>query len=329
MIPLFLTFSAAVGMFHPEAQDLHNSDVRQELLPSRIAASHWASELSVGLQTAREAGNEILRIKHSGTDLQIQNKEGIYQIVSPVTIADTRANEIICRTLITQFPTYGLLTEEAVDDEVLLKAIERWQVSDLTWIIDPLDGTKAFIRNGTDYGVHIGLTLHGEPVLGINYYPETDTAYFAVKGCGAYKQVGNLPAERVSVSHVLEEEIRPIGNSDPKETAHIYQELFGMKISNGSLPNLDSCGWKICMISEGNSYNLYISSGIRGGIWDYCSGEVILCEAGGVISDLKGNPIDYRSDEGRNKEGLVICNDKALHEKVIEVNRTTKVQSRN
>ncbi|MES2121887.1 MAG: inositol monophosphatase family protein, partial [Chlamydiota bacterium] len=94
-------------------------------------------------------------------------------------------------------------------------------------------------------------------------------------------------------------------------TPSVVQELF---------PNIDGCGLRICSIAEGVR-NLYISKGIRGGLWDYCSGEVILREAGGFISDLEGNEIDYRTPDGLLSHGALVTNDKALHDKVVQIQR--------
>jgi len=277
-------------------------------------ASEWAEELTVAQEIARCAGQEILAIQRSGQNLQIENKLGVNQLMSPVTIADQKANQLICQTLVAHFPTYGLLTEEEVTDERLLKAVQRWPDAKMSWIIDPLDGTKAFINGGTDYGIHIGLTQNGKAILGVNYYPVTDICYYAVQGYGSYKQVGENPPQRLYIAISQIEEIRAISNTDPTETAPIYQAL----IQRSKFTALDSCGWKICSIAEGN-YDLYISMGVRGGAWDYCSSDIILREAGGFISDLKGQPIDYCKN--RLEQGAIVCGHKELYEQVLQVTR--------
>lgn len=303
------------GVSHHE--QLRAIDVK---LPEKIASSQWSTEMTVAFQAAREAGEVLLKTQNSGENLQIEQKEDYKGNLSPVTIADQRANKIICSMLHEQFPDYGILTEESVsDDAELQEAADQWKTSKMAWLIDPLDGTKDFINKGKDYGIHIGLTQDGQPVLGLNYYPETDAFYFAVLACGAYKQTGFASAQPLHVP-ISEGKILPLRNSTPQETAPFYQQLLGSEIVPEKFPAIESSGARICAIAEGK-HTLYISLGIRGGLWDYCSSEVILHEAGGYVTDLNGKPIDYRSEEARLKFGTIVSNDKEIHHRVIEIQR--------
>lgn len=303
---------------------IHLSGIEVEpsvALPEKIAASEWKEEMEVALLAARQAGEVLLYIQHSGVPLDIEQKVGFQNILSPVTLADTQANEILCSVLHAQFPEYGILTEEAISDEGIQHAINHWKTAEMTWIIDPLDGTRAFTEKGKDYGIHIGLTHHGVPVLGLNYYPETETSFFAITGCGSYKQTGTTTPQQLKTPD-LGGTILPIRNTNDKETADIYAELLQREITPTLLTELfsivDSCGMRICLIAEGNR-TLYVSRGIRGGLWDYCSGEVIIREAGGYISDMNGDPINYRSDTTRLDRGSIVSNNKELHAKVLRI----------
>lgn len=302
-------------------------DVDQGTLPKQIVSSEWIKELNVALVAAKLAGKEILFIQATVSDLEIRNKQDAYKNTSPVTLADMRANEIICKTLNKEFPAYGILSEESVVEEAsLIEATRHWRNAEKTWIIDPLDGTRVFIENGCDYGIHIGLTYHGVPVVGVNYYPVTDTTYLAIKDCGAYKQVGKGPWQQLLIKSQQNGKILPILNSNPAETALIYKELFGKPLTaefiHETFVAYGSCGWRICSIAEGTR-NLYISIGRRGGLWDYCSGEVIFREAGGFISDLNGNPINYRSESGKLNFGSIVTSDKELYERVLLIHRSS------
>lgn len=285
------------------------------ILPEKIATSCWAKEMIVALQTAKEAGQILLEIQNSYQDLHVEQKNNGTELQSPVTIADMRANAIVCTNLYTQFPTYGLLSEESAPDAPYQEAIDRWQTSETTWIVDPLDGTKSFILHRPGYGVHIGLTHEGIPVLGVNYYPETDTTYFAIQGCGAYKQVGDTPPQPLHITSFTNE-VHPLSTSD----------FLNAEVVFASLPypctpaqTLGSTGLKICAIAEGGPYNLFLTLALRGGIWDYCSGQVILLEAGGLITDWMGNPINYRSTDGKLTDGVLICTDSSLLRRVLDI----------
>ena len=144
-----------------------------------------------------------------------------------VTLADKTANELICRTLMGSFPSYGLLTEEKMEEPVSFqKAIDEWPAFDKTWMIDPLDGTQNFSDNGNDFGIHIALTDNGKPVLGVNYYPALNTLYFAVKGSGAYKKAGTGSIERLLLLQEMGEIHPAYSKSDPTIES-IYAKLLG------------------------------------------------------------------------------------------------------
>ncbi|MBS0603869.1 MAG: 3'(2'),5'-bisphosphate nucleotidase CysQ [Verrucomicrobia bacterium] len=318
-----LTQNQSAFSFHDHSSpDISN-------IPSSIASSEFAHEMQVALLTARLAGIVLLQIQRSGEDLQVEEKEGYNYLLSPVTIADMRANLLICRALNAAFPDDGILSEEKVQDPALEHAVSQWQTLERVWIIDPLDGTQDFINKGHEYGVHIGLSMNGKSVLGVNYYPELDLAYYAVKGYGAYKQSGSAPATELR-TRPSGAEILPIRNTDPKETAQIYQELFQREITPEVVQEMffaiGSCGMRICSIVE-RRRNLYVSTAARGGLWDYCSSDVIIREAGGFISDMNGNPIDYCDESSRLKHGTVVSNDRVLFEKVLEIKRNLDKQN--
>ncbi len=282
-------------------------------LPAPVASSKWVEEVKVGMQVAYDAGRLLYTIQHDGTYLDIEKKGDN----SPVTIADNKANQLICHALINKFPTYGLLTEEKIEGGLLDEAQKNWFDKEHVWMIDPLDGTQDFIDHGTEYGVHIGLTENGEPVIGVNYYPETDTFYFAVKGGGAFKKVGNKAPELIRVPAGPVTRIVPLRNTSAKDTVKNYQRFFEETIVHEKILAVNGCGLRLSCIAEGKA-NLYISNGVRSGLWDYCSGEVILHEAGGKLTTLKGTPVDYREKTGRTVGGTIATNNAELHDIVLK-----------
>lgn len=285
-------------------------------LPSQIAESAFFEQFQVGMQIARRAGEELVKTRQSGEDLKIQYLKDYDGRLIPETIADQRSNELICKELLKHFPHYGLITQNPIDDANVQKAMENWRTTEFTWVIDALDGTQTYIDGGDEFGIHIGLTQNGESILGINYFPLLDTTYYAIKGCGAYKQKGNAPAERIGVKP--SDDIRPLYATVAPINRTIYEGLLGKDVMPEEFPKVGSCGLRICRVVDG-TYNLYVSSGVRGWIWDFCSAEIVMREAGGFISDLKGNPLDFRSDNMKLKQGAVVTSDKAIYEKVIKL----------
>lgn len=281
-----------------------------------IVASHQLSrQFQIGMEVAKRAGEILVQTRASGADLQLNYLKDYDGRPIPETIADKYSNELICKELLEHFPDYGLITQNPIDDPTVQKAIEKWRTSEYTWVIDALDGTQTYIDGGNEFGIHIALTHNGESVLGINYFPLLDRTYYAIKGYGAYKQTGTN-VQRIHVQPSTD--IRPIYATISPINRVIYEGLFGKDVTPENFPKVGSCGLRISLVADG-TYNLYISSGVRGWIWDFCSAEIVMREAGGFISDLKGEPLDFRSNNMKLKNGAVVCSDRALYERVLEL----------
>jgi len=318
-LPLFILVTACLSANHA--------------LPPEIRNHEWAERLSHALEMGREAGQAILRVKES-RNLQTEIKAD----QTPVTEADRASNETICQTINQLYPDDGILSEETITGgKALSDAVQKGVHAEYTWVIDPLDGTKAFIKGitpnslnldpryrGKHYGVHIGLLHKGTPVLGANYYPEIDTLYFALDGF-AYKQIGSAPSERI-VQQPLSK-IHPILNPTANERAlvgKIYEKLLGktetLEFNEHGL-FLDSFGYKMIRIAEGNQCNLFIAPAGGPGFWDVCSMLPLVQAVGGQVTDWEGNPIDFQdmSRSGLLPKGVIISANPELHKQVISI----------
>src|SRR5579871_1529768 len=168
------------------ADPILNHDIQKivSTLPIEIRYHELAGTLAIALSMGLQAGKKIQSVKES-RNLQVETKADN----TPVTEADKASNEVICKTIQLYFPKHGILSEETIQgDKSLNEAIKKGVDAEWTWVIDPLDGTKSFIKSiqpdakdldpryqGKHYGVHIGLLHDGQPVMGVNYYPETKT----------------------------------------------------------------------------------------------------------------------------------------------------------
>jgi histidinol-phosphatase len=132
----------------------------------------YQKELTIGATIARKAGDLALKIREG--NLAIENKSD----ESPVTIADKACEELIVKELTEAFPEDGLLGEEGA---------MRESSNGRKWIIDPIDGTRDFIRGTGAWSVLIGLEQHGVIVAGFTYFPTTKTMYSAALGEGAWR----------------------------------------------------------------------------------------------------------------------------------------------
>lgn len=187
---------------------------------------------------------------------------------SPLTEADLKANEIICSRLQTFYPNIPIMSEENVQTPYEIR--KHWQYY---WCIDPIDGTKEFVKKNGDFTINIALIHKHTPVLGVVYAPAIDEMYSAKKGEGAFKNgqklplfTNDTPKEKLSVvaskSHLSEETQAFI---DALETKEIEQ------VSRGS-------SLKLCMIASGEA-DIYPRCSPTSE-WDTAAADAIVREAG-------------------------------------------------
>src|SRR5437660_4766201 len=147
--------------------------------------------MEVATELARTAGAVLLR--HYQSPFPVEQKVNALEELEEVTAADREANELIVDRLREEFPEDGILAEESTDSEHRLE-------KDRVWLIDPMDGTKNFIRRDGDFAVQIGLAVDRESVVGVVYQPVRDVLSRAAHGGGACIESGNNAAQRMRVS---------------------------------------------------------------------------------------------------------------------------------
>ncbi len=241
-------------------------------------------ELDAIAAIAKEAGDAIMKIYNR--DFAIEYKDD----KSPLTEADTKSNKIICQALAEAYPDIPLLSEE--NKEVPYETRRDWEYY---WCIDPMDGTKEFIKKNGEFTVNIALIHRNTPILGVVYAPALGDIYKAKRGEGAYKNGQNLPLEvnetpekslRVvaSKSH-LSEETQVFIDEIAKETESIEQ------VSKGS-------SLKLVMVAEGSA-DIYprLAPTME---WDTAAAHAIVLEAGKQVIQFESKaPVIY------NKENLL------------------------
>jgi 3'(2'), 5'-bisphosphate nucleotidase len=257
-------------------------------------------ELDTARELALKAGAGIAALH--GSEIAVDTKDDD----SPVTQADREANELIVGGLAAAFPDDAILSEELPDDG---SRIGRQRV----WMVDPLDGTKDFIRRREGFSVMIGLLDGAEPALGVVYQPIGDKLYFATRGGGAFLQRGGGAAERIHVSDVADPARIRMVASKSHRTEAIDRVRAELGITDEL--NVGSVGLKLGLIAEGVR-ELYVNPAGHSKLWDACGPEAILVEAGGRLSDLRGEPLDYRGRALGNTRGLIASNG-VLHDEVV------------
>lgn len=273
-------------------------------IPSEILSKHsgdYAEELRVAAQLAREAG--AIALQYHGEDISVDLKIGD----EPVTVADHESSAHLVAGLSQAFPDDIVISEEVPDDPRRLSAKR-------VWYVDPIDGTKAFIRGENSYCVMIGLAVEHAPVLGIVYQPNFDVLLFASQGAGAW-HLGGKGCRRLRTSEQGQPDAARhlgAGSKYPANWPLIAEEL-GLPAGN----KISSIGLRLSTIAIGAS-DLYVNPYTNCSSWDTCGPQAILEEAGGTLSDMHGLPLRYDSAETlKHGRGLIASNG-TVHQRIVD-----------
>lgn len=225
---------------------------------------------------AREAGAAILEVYER--DFLVIEKED----KSPLTEADAAAQQIIMEGLSRFSLQLPVLSEEAVEDFTGPDLEGRY------WLVDPLDGTKEFVKRNGEFTVNIALIQEGRPVLGVVYSPVLDVMYSAANGLGAFKTTSHGEREQIKVAdHVDGEEWRIVGS---RSHAGDSLQPFLEKLGHHRLLSVGS-SLKFCLVAEGKA-DIYVRLGPTC-LWDTAAGQCIVEQAGGEVIQLTGDPLSY------------------------------------
>lgn len=273
-------------------------------IPTDIVAEHggrYAHELSVAAALAREAG--ALALRYHGKDITVQRKAGD----EPVTVADHECSALIVAGLKRAFPDDIVISEEIKDDPRRVHASR-------VWYVDPIDGTKAFIRGESGYCVMIGLTLEHAPVVGLLYQPNFDSLVFAAHESGAWLLRHGECTPLVTSTLEQPEQARHLG---AKTGSRADWDQVEKRLGLPEDHKVSSIGLKLCTIALGAS-DLYVNPYTHCSTWDTCAPQVVLQEAGGTLSDMHGLPLRYNDPETTKHSRGLIGSNGAMHRRVIE-----------
>jgi len=263
-------------------------------------------ELETAIRLAHEAGSKVL--EYYAREIVAEEKLGIDNFSEPVTAADRASSRIIVDGLLKAFPDDFVLSEEEIDTPAERTGSSR------VWITDPIDGTWGFIKKDGDFAIQIGLAIDGEPVVGVVYLPAHKRLYYGSKENGSYVVENDGEPVRLKASDNTDFEQMNLAVSRNHRSPKISRIIndFGLKseIQRGSV------GLKVGLVAEAVC-DLYIHLSPRTKFWDTCGPQVILEEAGGILTDLFGERIRYGIADVQNYGGIVAANG-AAHANVIE-----------
>ncbi len=234
----------------------------------------WEREQQFLQQAIRLAGAEALQLAANGFDIQTKADQ------SPVTSADLAVNRLLHQRVTEAFPDDGWLSEESPDS--LLRLDKR-----RVWVIDPIDGTSAFIRREPEFCISVALVDEGRPVLAAVLNPSTNELFVATDG-------GGLHLNDVPVSGHHPSDGRPTIALNPWEQR--MGRFKGLESQTASRP-MRSIAWALALAASGR-IDAVVSLESQHE-WDIAAGVLLVQEAGGLTSDASGAPFLFNRPDPR------------------------------
>jgi myo-inositol-1(or 4)-monophosphatase len=247
----------------------------------------------------REAG--AIALKAFGGPLQQWTKGGS----SPVCEADIAVDRFLRERLGSAFPAYGWLSEETEDDPRRLEA-------DTLWIVDPIDGTRGYLEGKADWAVSAALAVRGRPQVAILFAPVTDEFFLAVAGAGASRN--GIPVQ-----------VNPGGGFEgakllgPKRMLGRLSDLHPKVVP---LPRIGSLALRLARIAHGAADIAVVGGSSHD--WDLAASDLLVHEAGGMLTGLDGEPVRYNRPEPVH--GLLVAAGRSRHGPALALIREHKAQ---
>jgi len=232
------------------------------------------------LDIARAAGQAILEVYHQ--DFSVDQKDDD----SPLTAADLASHRIIVQRLGELDPAIPILSEEGAS--IPYSTRSRWQ---RYWLIDPLDGTREFVKRNGEFTVNIALIDRGRPVAGVVHVPVTGISYLGQAGQGAWKVDPTGQPTTIQVSGKRQKTARVAGSrSHAGDSLMRFLERLGEHeiVSMGS-------SLKLCLVAEGAA-DIYPRLGPTSE-WDTAAAQAVVEAAGGLVTDTQLEPLRYNTKE--------------------------------
>ncbi len=241
--------------------------------------------LPVAIKAVKAAERIIL--DHYQSELMVTTKDDM----TPVTVADRQAEDIIKQTILTTFPEHTFFGEEG-------EKVDLRNHKGFTWIIDPIDGTKSYIRGIPLFGTLLALMQDGELIVGVSNAPIWSELIYAAKGEGAFlngKQLNVSTVNNIDDAYLINGRLKYF-----EDINKISQLLELSRQSQWSRGMGDF--WIYHLIAQGK-VDIAMEGSVK--FWDIAAAKVIVEEAGGIMTQLDGKSISYRSTTVLATNGLL------------------------
>ena len=263
--------------------------------------------ISSTVEIAKLAGEGITEIYNSDFDYQLKKD------LSPITAADNLSHIIITKRLKILTPEIPILSEENCDIPYKIRA--NWTKY---WLVDPLDGTKEFIKRNGEFTVNIALIENNTPIFGVIHLPVTSETYWGSQVNGSFYSSGNNDVKEIRVSENHQNPIRLVASrSHPSEMLNSLLK----KIVDYEIIEVGS-SIKFCQIASGQA-DCYPRFG-PASEWDTAAGEAIVSSAGGHVVAASGNSMKYNVKEEYLNPNFIVSNGKIISERILSLIKTIK-----
>ena len=248
--------------------------------PERRSLAVRSATVTVMIRAAFAAAKNLKRDFGEVEHLQISEK-GPGDFVSH---ADIKAERVLRAELSRTRPDYGFLGEEG--GETRGDGRNRW-------IVDPLDGTTNFLHGVPHFAISIGLEREGEIIAGVIYQPISDELFWAEKGNGAYVDTPNARSRRLRVSGRKDPARALVGTGIPhlgkSDHADYLRRLASVMSKTAGVRRWGAAALDLAFVAAGR-FDAYFEFGLKS--WDVAAGLLLVREAGGLISDINGQPYE-------------------------------------
>ena len=238
------------------------------------------------IDLATAAGRAIMKVYEGGADFEVEKKADD----SPLTLADKRANEVIVKGLEGLTPDIPILSEES--KQVGYDVRKGWGKF---WLVDPLDGTKEFIKRNGEFTVNIALISGDSPVFGVVHGPAVGVTYWGLvvegPGEGAYKKGGDGEAVGIKAGGYEGGPVKVVASR-----SHAGSALDGFLEKVGSHERVSmGSSLKLCLVADGTAH-IYPRLGPTME-WDTGAAHAVVLAAGGLVTDLEGRQLRYNKED--------------------------------
>lgn len=239
---------------------------------------HWSERL---VDISRGAAEKILEI-YSEEDFGIELKGDD----SPLTRADKASHELIVKELMALAPDIPIISEESKQLPYAVRSC--WKTY---WLVDPLDGTKEFIKRNGEFTVNIALVHENRPILGVVYVPVSATGYVGISGKGAFRLDAAGESTKLEVRTADLNGLTAVGSR-----SHMTSEVeqYCQKLSVNEIQSIGS-SLKLCLVAEGCA-DIYPRLGPTSE-WDTAAAQCVVEQAGGKVVTTNGEPLAYNTKE--------------------------------